>query len=83
MAYDGYRRGYVSFAHFLLYLVPMQRKQSKEVGVTNRGQLFEINDVTSKCFVKISNIDITNPLLLFVIFFKKCENKILKFFQQK
>ena len=50
-----------------------------------RGRLFEINDVVSKRFVKISNVNITNTL--FFCCWKKCENfftaKILTFFQQK
>ena len=32
----------------------------------NWGRLFEINDVVSKRFVKISNMNIANPLLFFV-----------------
>ena len=32
----------------------------------NRAQLFKTNDVVSKRFVKISNINITNTLLFFV-----------------
>ena len=38
------------------------------------AQLFKTNDVVSKRFVKISNINITNTLLFFVE--KKCENPL-------
>ena len=46
----------------------------------NWGQLFEINNIVSQCFVKILNVNITNTLLFFV---QTAMQKILTFFQQK
>ena len=56
--------------------------------------MFEINDVFSKCFLKIPNMNITNSNFLLenvriicIFLLEKCENlalqNILTFFQQK
>ena len=51
----------------------------------NRARLFKTNEFVSKCFVKISNINVSNTPIFFVE--KMCETfalqKCLSFFQQK